>query len=73
MTRHETIVALRRQADAVRAIGATAMYLFGSAGRGEPAPDSDVDLFVDYDPAGRFSLVELVGQTTPRTPPGRHR
>jgi predicted nucleotidyltransferase len=24
-------------------------------------PDSDVDLFIDYDPARRFSLIDLVG------------
>ena len=36
------------------------MYLYGSAARNELASSSDVDLFIDYDPAGEFSFVELV-------------
>ena len=36
-----------------------ALYLFGSTARSEAGPESDVDLFFDYnDPA--FSVVELV-------------
>ena len=34
--------------------------MFGSAARDEMASASDVDLFVDYDPTGTFSFVELV-------------
>lgn len=41
-------------------MGVKALYLFGSAARDELASASDVDLFVDYDPAGEFSFVELV-------------
>ncbi len=55
------IAALKREAPAVRALGATGLYLFGSTARDEAAGQSDLDLFVDYDAAGRFSLVELVG------------
>ena len=44
---------------AVQARGATSLYLFGSCARNEAKPDSDIDLFVDYDPARRFSLVDL--------------
>lgn len=29
--------------------GATALYLFGSRARGDHRPDSDIDLFIDYD------------------------
>ncbi|RWO14865.1 MAG: DNA polymerase III subunit beta, partial [Mesorhizobium sp.] len=36
-------------------------YLFGSAARDDAQPDSDLDLFIDYDPARRFSLIDLVG------------
>ena len=61
MKRRDAIAALRRQADAVRALGATGLYLFGSTARDEAAPQSDVDLFVEYDRDSHFSLVELVG------------
>ena len=60
MTRTEAIQKLKRCADAVKARGATSLYLFGSTIRGEAARDSDLDLFVDYDPARKFSLVDLV-------------
>jgi uncharacterized protein len=61
MNRQETIAKLKRQADAIKALGATSMYLFGSVARDEAKANSDLDLFVDYDPGGRFSLLELVG------------
>lgn len=59
MTRTEIIVALRARAADIRALGATSLYLFGSAARDEATERSDVDLFVDYDPE-RFSFVELI-------------
>jgi uncharacterized protein len=42
-------------------MGATSLYLFGSAARDDAQRDSDLDLFIDYDPARRFSLIDLVG------------
>ncbi len=42
-------------------MGATAMFLFGSYSRDDHLPESDIDLFIDYDPARRFSLIDLVG------------
>jgi hypothetical protein len=41
-------------------MGSTALYIFGSAARDRAGPGSDVDVFIDYDPASRFSLVEMV-------------
>ena len=41
-------------------MGATALYLFGSTARSEATAASDLDLFVDYDPARKFSLLDLV-------------
>ena len=56
----QVIDRLRAKADSVRSMGATALYLFGSAARDEASPTSDIDLFIDYDD-GHFSLVHLVG------------
>jgi uncharacterized protein len=61
MTRTDAISQLLRHADAINAMGATSLYLFGSTARDEAAADSDLDLFLEYDPASRFSLVDLVG------------
>ncbi len=61
MNKCETIAKLKPHADAVRALGATSLYLFGSAARNEAKADSDLDLFIDYDLDGKFSLLELVG------------
>jgi hypothetical protein len=61
MRKQEAITALKSQTNAVQALGATAMYLFGSTVRDAAGKSSDLDLFVDYDRDSRFSLIELVG------------
>jgi predicted nucleotidyltransferase len=61
MERTFAVAALKREVPAVRALGAAGLYLFGSTVRNEASGQSDLDLFVDYDAAGRFSLVEPVG------------
>ena len=59
MNRDTAIAKLKENADAVRALGATALYLYGSTARDEATPASDVDVFVEYQPG--FSLFELAG------------
>jgi tRNA nucleotidyltransferase (CCA-adding enzyme) len=49
MKKHEAITALKDQAKAVQAFGATALYLFGSTARDTASQTSDIDLFIDYD------------------------
>ena len=63
MDRRALIEALRKYDAALRANGATGLYIFGSRARGTHRPDSDLDLFIDYDPAVRvpnlFRLMQV--------------
>ena len=59
MNRADIIAELRNRAPDIRALGATSLYLFGSAARAQANEASDIDLFVDYDPE-RFGFVELI-------------
>ena len=60
MTRAEALRKLRNQARAIKALGATSLYLFGSTGRNKASAKSDLDLFIDYDPRSRFNALDLV-------------
>jgi len=54
---------LKKYDAALRENGATGLFIFGSRARGKERPDSDLDLFIDYDPAARipnmFRLMRL--------------
>ena len=60
MTRAQALKRLRSQADAIKALGATSLYLFGSTSRNKANARSDLDLFIDVDPRGRFNALDLV-------------
>jgi predicted nucleotidyltransferase len=61
MTRDEAAFELARRADALRARGAQAAYLFGSTARNEATNSSDIDVFIDVAPGRKFSLIDLAG------------
>ena len=61
MIKIEAVNKLKGHADAIKARGATSLYLFGSSVRDEAGTNSDLDLFIDYDAKKKFSLVDLVG------------
>jgi uncharacterized protein len=61
MGRIEAIAKLEQHAPAIKAMGATALYVFGSTARDEARSVSDLDLFIDYDPNSKFNAFDLVG------------
>lgn len=60
MDRREALNSLKEHSDAVRGMGATGLYLFGSAVRDELKPGSDLDVFIDYEAGSQFSFLDLV-------------
>lgn len=61
MNSAQAISSLTPLAPDLRARGAISLFLFGSTARNEAGPESDLDLFLDYDPSEKFSLMDLVG------------
>jgi predicted nucleotidyltransferase len=64
MKQANLIEILKRYDAALRENGATAVFVFGSRARGTgERPDSDLDLFIDYDPAAKipsmFRLMQI--------------
>jgi predicted nucleotidyltransferase len=59
MMRDEIISRIRDHAEAIRALGAESLYLYGSHARNEANPASDVDVFIDRNPTKRFTFIEL--------------
>jgi hypothetical protein len=59
MQRTAAITKLSVCAEALKARGATSLYLFGSMARDEARSGSNLDVFLDYDPEGKFSLLDL--------------
>jgi hypothetical protein len=63
MTRDAVIAILRAHEAALRRLGVTRAALFGSTARGKSGPGSDLDIFVDIDPAAKVDLYRFVGIT----------
>jgi uncharacterized protein len=61
MNREVAISEIAARADALRARGVAAVYLFGPTARNEARIDSDLDVFVDIEPGAKFSLLDLAG------------
>jgi predicted nucleotidyltransferase len=61
MNQTEAITKLQAYGPAIKALGATSLYLYGSTVRDEAGPKSDLDLFIDYDAASRFNAFDLIG------------
>jgi uncharacterized protein len=63
MKRPELIERLKAYDTLLRENGATALFVFGSRARDSERPDSDLDLFIDYDPAlkipNMFRLMQI--------------
>jgi uncharacterized protein len=63
MNRATLIEILRTYDAALRENGATALFIFGSRAVGTERPDSDLDLFIDYDPERKipniFRLMQI--------------
>lgn len=60
MERGTIIEGLRALEGALRARGVSALYLFGSAARGEAGADSDIDLFFEHASDARLSLLDVL-------------
>ena len=61
MNRTDAIEKLKAHADAIKAMGAISLFLFGSTAKNSANVASDLDLFIDYDPNSRFNAFDLVG------------
>ena len=54
MNQSTLIEVLRTYNAALRENGATGLFIFGSRAVGTQRPDSDLDLFIDYDPEAKI-------------------
>ena len=63
MEQADLIQRLKTYDAALRENGVTAPYVFGSRARGDERSDSDLDLFIDYDPSAKIPNMFRLMQT----------
>ena len=61
MDRRDVIIRLKSVEPALRARGVAALFLFGSYGRDEASPTSDIDVFVDAGGDRFYDLSNFMG------------
>ena len=70
MDRAALIASLKTYDAPLRRNGATGLYIFGSRAREDQRPDSDLDLFIDYDPEAKvpniFQLMQIEDEISAR-------
>lgn len=59
MEREHAISRIKASEPAIRSLGASALYLFGSTSRNEAGPESDVDIYIDPDTSKPFGMIQL--------------
>jgi predicted nucleotidyltransferase len=61
MKRDEAIDMIRKNQEALQAVGVAHAYLFGSVARDEAGPDSDIDVMIDvaYEPFSIFKIMRV--------------
>src|SRR5271168_2575517 len=59
MERSAAVAKLKEHEAELKQLGVEHLYLFGSTARGDARPESDVDLFFDYE-KGKLSLFDLM-------------
>jgi len=60
MDRDSVIIRLKSLEARLRAFGVVALYLYGSYGRDEARPDSDIDVLVELEPGPPRGLREFM-------------
>ena len=61
MDRRDVLARLKTVEPALRARGVASLYLFGSYGRDEASPASDIDVFVDAGDESFYDLSNFMG------------
>ena len=64
MNKDRALAELRGCSSEVRAHGVRALYLFGSTARDGACDGSDIDIFIEPDPAARFNAFDLIDVKT---------